>query len=100
MKTSQPFQTAFDDRDRQRAHDRLGTVDGVGAVRLRDPMWPGEDERRRRPRRPAGSVSSRTPPALTLIAEATVRASDASRWDDDGGHTLVAASGIRGSTTP
>ena len=209
MKTSQPSQIAFDDRNRQRAHDRLGAVDGVGGGRLRDPMWPAEDERRRRPRRPAASVSSRTPPAeaahgspprvplrlrmsttigrgvldgawwplrvvyspagwapaprwinvtrgkpiragsfpgpdtqrlllqmggdsvlqlmvvppelgsdlaeramtaasspanrlpaLTLIAEAAVRSSDASRWDGDGGHTLVAASGVRASTTP
>jgi hypothetical protein len=42
VQTPYSSQPVFDDRDRQRAHERLGAVDEIGADRLRDPLWPAE----------------------------------------------------------
>jgi hypothetical protein len=47
VKTSQPSRNVLDDHDRARAHERLGPVDDVGTRRLRDPLWPADDDRRR-----------------------------------------------------
>jgi hypothetical protein len=54
MDTAFPSPSVFDDRDRDRAHERLGTIDDVGADRLRDPLWPSDDDRRPR-RRPTAT---------------------------------------------
>jgi hypothetical protein len=45
VKLSPPIDAVFDDDDRQRAQNRLGAVDEIGAARLRDSMWPSDDDR-------------------------------------------------------
>jgi hypothetical protein len=75
-----PSPSAFDERFLARRRERMAAV---GALRLRDALWPPERAMR------VGASPANRLSALTLVPEAAATALDASQWDDDGGAAVA-----------
>ena len=76
-----PFPSAFDERALSLRRERMAAV---GAMRLRNALWPGGDDAPERALRVAASPANRLG-KLHLVPEATGTDSDGSLSDDDDG---------------
>jgi hypothetical protein len=81
-----PFPSVFDERALALRRERMAAV---GAMRLRNALWPGADDVAEQTMKVAASPANRFG-KLTLVPEATGTDPDGSQSDDDDGGPVVA----------